>query len=120
MPTLKSELSQFTGSERLYFNLLYRTMRYTDGVKFFANAAGAYWLLDIIGTEYHPKTVGQNPEWGYFLSIKTEVKDSMAVIRVTDGNDTTFVERQVSFTDCPEGLWSFYLTDNVLLLPSEY
>lgn len=120
MPTLKSELSQFIGSEQLYFNPLYRAMRYTDGVKYFANTAGAYWLLDIIGTEYHPKTVGQRPEWDYFLSIKMEVKDSEAGIRVTDGNDTTFVERRVDFTDCPEGQWNFYLTNNVLLLPSEY
>ncbi len=28
--------------------------------------------------------------------------------------------RHIHFTDAPDGLWRFYLTDNVLLLPSEY
>lgn len=117
---LKSELAQFTGTENLYFNPLYRNLRYTDGVKCFTERAGAYWMLDIIGTEFHPKTTGENPKWDYFLSITMGVKDSKAKIKVTDGNETTFAAKEISYTDCPEGEWNFYLTDNVLLLPSEY
>ncbi len=117
---LKTELSEFTGTEDWFFNPLYRNMKYTDGIKYFAEKAGAYWFLDIIGTEYHPKTTGDNPEWGYFLVIKMEVKDNKAQITVTDGNETTFKTRIIPYTDCPEGVWKFYLTDNVLLLPSEY
>lgn len=117
---LKTELAQFTGTENLYFNPLYRNLRYTDGVKYFAERAGAYWALDIIGTEYHPKTTGDNPAWDYFLSIKMEVNGSKAKITVTDGNETTFTAKEISYTDCPEGEWNFYLTDNVLLLSSEY
>ena len=117
---LTTELQQFIGSEQVYFHPLYRTMKYTDGVRHFATAAGAYWLLDIVGTEYHPQTVGERPKWDYFLSIKLVVEGSKGVITVTDGNYTTFAERKVPYTDCPEGTWRFYLTDSVLLLPSEY
>ena len=117
---LKTELAQFTGSEHLYFNPLYRRLNYTDGIKYFAERAGAYWLLDIIGTEFHPKTTGENPKWDYFLSITMKVKDSKAQVKVTDGNDTTFTTKAISYTDCPEGEWHFYLTDNVLMLASEY
>ncbi len=117
---LKTEIAQFTGSEHLYFNPLYRQLKYTDGIKYFAERVGAYWLLDIIGTEFHPKTTGENPKWDYFLSITIKVKDSKAQIKVTDGNDTTFTTRAISYTDCPEGEWYFYLTDNVLMLASEY
>ncbi len=114
------DLSQFTGSERVYFNPLYKAMHYTDGVQYFANEAGAYWLLDIIGTEFFPKTLGRDPEWDSFLVIEVTVRDSAAVITVNDGNDNIFTTKEISYTDCPEGEWKFYLTDNVLLLPGEY
>ena len=117
---LTTELQQFTGTELWHRNPLYKNMLYTDGVKYFAEEAGAYWFLDIVGTEYHPQTVGERPKWDYFLSIKLVVDGSKGVITVTDGNYTTFAERKVPYTDCPEGTWRFYLTDNVLLLPSEY
>ena len=117
---LKTELAQFTGSEHLYFNPLYRQLKYTDGVKYFAERAGTYWLLDIIGTEFHPKTTGENPKWDYFLSISLRVKDSQAQIKVTDGNEATFASKTIAYTDCPKGDWHFYLTDNVLMLASEY
>lgn len=117
---LKTELSKFTGTEDWFFNPLYRTMKYTDGIKYFAEKAGAYWFLDIIGTEYYPKTTGDKPAWDYFLAIKMDVEESKAKITVTDGNETTFATKVIPYTDCPEGEWNFYLTDNVLLLPSEY
>jgi hypothetical protein len=47
-------------------------------------------------------------------------KDRSAVIKVADGNENIVYTKQIEFTDCPEGDWIFYLTDNVLLLTSEY
>lgn len=120
MNNLENELQQFTGTEQWYYNPLYPNMKYTDGVKYFAEKAGAYWFLDITGTEYHPKTTGDNPEWDYFLSIVMTVENEQAIIKVTDGNDKVFVLHGIEYTDCPTGTWKFYLTDNVLLLPSEY
>ena len=117
---LLDDLQQFIGSEQVYFNPLYHDMKYTDGVKYFAATAGAYWFLDIVGTEYHPQTLGDRPAWDFFLSIKLAVEGRKGVITVTDGNDRTFVTRCIDYTDCPEGKWYFYLVDNTLLLPSEY
>ncbi len=45
---LKAEPRQFTGTEQYYFNPLFEQFRYTDGVKFLAERAGAYWLLDYL------------------------------------------------------------------------
>ena len=52
--------------------------------------------------------------------VERAFADGIADIRVSDGNDAVLFKRHIHFTDAPEGLWRFYLTDNVLLLPSEY
>ena len=41
-------LNQFTGSEHWYRHGLVRSIVFTDGAKYIADAAGAYWLLDEI------------------------------------------------------------------------
>jgi hypothetical protein len=111
------DLTQFYGSEKVYFNPLYKWLNYTDGVKYFLENAGggAYWLLDIIGTELHALSRKEQ-----FLSIKMTVADNEADITVTDGNDGKLYSRHIEYTDCPAGQWDFFLTNNVLMLPSEY
>ncbi len=48
-PTLtESELAQFTGTEYWYRHAFKRSITYTDGVKYVAEKAGAYWLIDEI------------------------------------------------------------------------
>jgi hypothetical protein len=93
-------------------------MLYTDGVQFFAESGGgqgAYWLLDIIATEYWP-LLKKEP----FLVVSVTVKDERAKIEVADGNGHVLKMRALAYTDLQAGVWQFYLTDNVLLLPSEY
>lgn len=114
---LQSSLGNFIGTERYYFNPLYKWMKYTDGVKFFAENAGggAYWLLDIIGTE----TKRLFDEHG-FLSIVLDVKDGKAELRVEDGDYHLLMKRDIDFTDCPDGVWRFFMQGDVLMLTSEY
>jgi hypothetical protein len=115
---LESELCQYTGSEQWYRHGLNRQMLYTDGVQFFAESGGgqgAYWLLDIIATEYWP-LLKKEP----FLVVSVTVKDERAKIEVADGNGHVLKMRALAYTDLQAGVWQFYLTDNVLLLPSEY
>ena len=116
-PDLRQALTQYTGSESWYRHNLNRNMLYTDGVRFFAENAGggAYWFLDIIATEVFP-LLRNEP----FISIEMTVEDDMAGIVAGDGNGNVLWARHIEFTDCPEGEWRFYLTDNVLLLPTEY
>ncbi len=44
----QAELAQFTGTEQYYKHL--GGLVYTDGVKYLAEKAGSYWLLDIIAS----------------------------------------------------------------------
>jgi len=113
---LKQELAPFTGTENYYRHVLSR-MKYTDGVQCFAENAGggAYWFLDIVGTELMEIQQSQP-----FISIKLSAQDNKADITATDGNDSQLYRRHIEFTDCPDGEWDFYLIDGVMLLPKEY
>ena len=113
--TLQYELSQFTGTENWYRHHFIKDVTYTDGVKYFAETAGAWWFVDDCIIEYAP-LMRQNG----FLTITLDVSDTNAKITVDDGNDNVLATRNIPFTDCPSGQYRFYFTDNVFLLPSEY
>jgi hypothetical protein len=115
--SLQDKLRQFTGSEFWHKHWLGK-MLYTDGVQYFAEHAGhgAYWFLDIVATELHPKQVKP----GDFYVIKLEVAGNEAVIQIDDGDGNVFWTRHIEYTDCPPGIYKFYLVHDVLLLPSEY
>lgn len=118
---LRNKLRNFTGTETWWCHGLNHNMLYTDGVKFFAENAsgGAYWFLDIVATEIWPLQKREE-----FINIALTVKDSKAVIEADDGDKgsgrVVLFRREIDFTDCPEGEWRFWLTNNVMLLPSEY
>lgn len=109
-------LNQFTGTEQYYkSNMFVPKMVHTDGVQYFCEQASAYWFLDIVATEVYPLQ-----EVDYFLSITLAVHDGKATITVEDGDCEVLFEKNIEFTDCPEGSYEFFLTDNVLMLTSEY
>ena len=109
---LRNNLEQFYGTENYFTNPLVK-YKYTDGVKYFAEEAGAYWLLQ----EINGMTAKVNE---YFFNIKVISKNNKADIIIDDGNGKILAKKHISFTDLPEGEWQFFLTDNVLMIPSEY
>src|SRR5882757_828930 len=52
-PFTLHELAQFTGTEHWYRHALNRNVLFTDGAKYVADQAGAYWLLDEIALIQH-------------------------------------------------------------------
>ena len=112
---LVNELDNFTGTESYFRHGLNRDFLYTEGAQYFAEQAGAYWFLDIMATE-----VAELQEDNPFIAVEMTVKDGKALITATDGNESHIWDRVISFTDCPEGMYKFFLIDNVFLLRSEY
>lgn len=110
---LQLNLAQFTGTLNWYKNPLL-SYRYTDGVKYFAEYAECYWLLQEINALW--KRRGNES----FFDITVKSKEHTADIVVEDGNGNPLLTRKIPFTDLPEGDWKFYLTDHILMLPSEY
>jgi hypothetical protein len=114
------DLSQFYGTEKYHktsaFGLAFgQHLKHTDGVQYFAEQAGAFWFLDIVATEIYPFS-DKYP----FMTIYLTVKDGQAEIIVQDGDISRLWQRHIDFTDCPDGTYEFFLTDDVLMLCSEY
>ncbi|WP_244832510.1 DUF6876 family protein [Caballeronia sp. TF1N1] len=55
-----------------------------------------------------------------FQLWKLAVTDSSAVLTCEDGNEAIVFTKQIEFTDFPLQEISFFFTNNVILLPSEY
>jgi len=109
----KTDLNQFTGTEQYYGHFSKRVV-FTDGVKYLAERAGAYWLIDLVASYQ-------------YLDVEFQVwtlskKGDIWCVRCTDGNDTFVLEQDIEYTDFPEDLIPFelYLQNTVLFLPSEY
>lgn len=118
------DFDAFTGGLTQYSHKLPLTpeLRLTEGVKHFADTMGAYWLMDIIATEFLPLL----SEEDYIIFIEVTVNDdNSAVIVGTDGDKgggpITLHTRTIEYTDLPTNSgFKFYLQDGVLMLPSEY
>ena len=113
-------LSQFTGTEAYHRTFLFNpNLVHTDGVQYFADTAGCYWFLDIVATEIYALTK-QEPFISIKLIVGSNASDTDAVIVATDGNEDVIFRKLIPHTDCPVGVYEFFLTDNVLMLTSEY
>jgi hypothetical protein len=112
-----AELAQFTGTEQWYRHSLVRSILFTDGVKYVADTAGAYWLLDEIALaqRYVAKVRAEE-----FQVWKLVVRNSTATLFVEDGNNNKVWRKRIDFTDFPAEGISLWFTNNTILLPSEY
>jgi hypothetical protein len=113
-----SDLSQFTGTEQWYQHGINRAVSFTDGAKYVADTAGAYWLLDEIAIiqPYNKQIAGEVFQvWKLLVHA-----DQTATLTCDDGNGNIVYTKQIHFTDFPLKEIKFYFTDNVILLPSEY
>jgi hypothetical protein len=116
-PQLKAALRQFTGSERWYRHPMFPAFSYTDGVQYLAEQAGAYWLIDAILASQAEPDVGKEPFQVWTLSVG---EDCSAVLTCTDGDHGDVYRQDIPYTDFPLETYALWLTNNVLLLPSEY
>lgn len=114
---LKTELRQFTGTEQYYFNPMFKRFKYTDGVKYLAETAGAYWLLDYIFSSQPHKNLKDQPFQVWKIKVN---EDDSAAIAVEDGKDTVLSTFTIVFTDFPLEEFDLWLIDEILILPSEY
>jgi hypothetical protein len=113
----KGTQDQFTGLDRLYRHRLVRTITYTEGVKKVAEEAKAYWLIDYIVSMQLEYKIAAKP-----FQVWTLVVDDahQATITCKVSNGRTIYKDEFLNTDFPLPEIIFWITENVLLLPSEY
>ena len=114
----KNDLAQFTGTEHWYGHPMARKVVYTDGVKYVADTAGAYWLIDEIAFGQTVAAVAAEEFQVWTLTVDLAGKN--AVLTCDDGNDRVVFTRLIGLTDFPLEEIRFYFTDNTILLPDEY
>jgi hypothetical protein len=108
----KDDLIQFTGSEHWYRHAMVRDVLYTDGVKYVAETAGAYWLIDEI-------TFAQR--FDKLLAAELNVNpDHTATLICEDGDGGIVFTKAIEYTDFPLAEITLYFINNTILLPSEY
>ena len=114
----KADLMQFTGSDQWHRHAINRKVLFTDGAKFVADQAGAYWLLDEIAIiQPHDKRVAAEEFQVWKLAVTA---DNSGTLTCDDGNGNVVYTKQIEYTDFPPEGITLYFTNNTILLPSEY
>lgn len=114
----KAVLRQFTGTKQWYRHGLARNILFTDGAKYVADEAGAYWLLDEIAFSQSLKRIAA--EEFQLWKLKVNLNDQMARLVCEDGNGNVIFRKRIPYTDFPLEEISLYFTNNTILLPTEY
>ena len=109
--------SQFTGAAQ-YWRVA-RQFVITDGVKYLAETAACFWLID--GAISHLLEIG-TADW--FVLVRTEVSGSSAVMIYEDGNGAEYARQAIPYTDLQlrsVNLYAVWDSERwVIMLPSEY
>jgi hypothetical protein len=94
-----------------------RSILFTDGAKYVADAAGAYWLLDEIAlAQRFVKAVAAEEFQAWKLTVNP---DSTAALTCEDGNYDVVFTKRIPFTDFPPEGITLWFENNTIYLPSE-
>lgn len=120
MNAIEFELGNFTGTEGYTrWSVLFRNCVLTDGAKYLAEKAGAFWFMDIIGSILSKiKPV----EFAVCKLTKDET-GSGALFTADDGNGKVFYRQRIKYTDAPFNFKVFAQWNGellVVMVPSEY
>lgn len=118
---LRASLAQFHGTKCWYWHMLSggKTM-YTDGVKFLAEKAQAFWLIDEIALANRFTPLFAKHPFQVWKLRKDPEKKNEAEWTVEDGNKNVIYRKHLDFTDFPLSEIDVWCVDNVIMLPSEY
>lgn len=89
---------------------------YTDGVRYLAEKAGAYWLIDLVGSYQH--NLRRVPFQVWQLTVN-DAHSALVTMREDDGLPTK-VRQEIAYADFPLRTFSWYCIDNIMLLKDEY
>ena len=118
---LATNLKQFTGSERLYRHSS-RCLQYTEGIKYLAEQAEAFWLIDAIASYQREPQIREDPMLRDFQLwiLATNLEAHSAVLSCYRDTDDPAFSQQIEYTNFPLAEIKLYVCNSVLLLPSEY
>jgi hypothetical protein len=115
--SVNDKLMGFIGTEN-YYNSQIFDCKYTDGVKYMAETYSAYWLITLVCSYQHHLQFKEGAEFQVW-DLKKVQGDEFNII-CTDGNDNILAQQKIEYSDFPFDTAKLFLTDTILMLPSEY
>ena len=124
------ELRQFRGDLIRFRHMLNRSVIYTPGVQYLAEAGGAYWLIDAIASYLSPGFVRQaaaaDPRIAamHFWTLTLGEANTAVLEARADSPCEPFVRQEIEYTDFPLETVSVWAAHDgqqwTLYLPSEH
>lgn len=113
----ESDLHAFIGSETLYQHP-FSNLKYTEGIQYLAQRAGAYWLIDLIGS--YQANIHERTDDYFFQLWTIDVAGNRALVTCkADTHEPSYISQMIEYTDFPFTT-KMYVVDGVLMLPTEY
>jgi hypothetical protein len=114
----KADLQQFTGTDHYYRHAINPHVLFTDGAKYLADKAGAYWLLNEIALiQRYNRQVAVEEFQVWTLSVDA---NDTASLKCDDGNGNVVFSKDIGFTDFPLDEVKLWFANDVIYLPSEH
>lgn len=126
---LREELAHFHGSEVFYRHPLVRSVVYTEGVRYLAEKAEAFWLIDAIASYFgspvmHDAIAADDRLAGMQFWTLSVTGSEAELSMVADVGEPPFICQPIGFTDFPLeeiDLWAGFNGEFwTLYLPSEH
>lgn len=114
---IKRELKQFVGSGVIYKHC--EGIFYTEGVQYLAEAASAYWLLDLIAS-HQTKQFLSNSKLQDFQIWRLLVHEQSGTLICEWDTNMEVLRQEIEYTDFPLESIKLYLIRKVLMLAREY
>lgn len=127
--TLQLNLRQFMGGGDMFRHPLNKTLIFSEGVKYLAENAGAYWLIDIVASVLNKGKEGILGKDSFMCCKLKKTQGNAFVFTIDNGNDPTspedgeyklYYKQEIPFSDFPLDEFKLFLCNETLILPSEY
>jgi hypothetical protein len=115
---LEADLAQFCGTDNWWRHWT-RRITYTDGVKFLAEKAGAYWLIDLVAS-YQTARLRREEFQIWTLTVDRQRTPPAVTTCQSDTDKPLLVRQEIEHTDFPLAAITLWLVKAVLILPNEY
>lgn len=121
---IQASLDQFTGSDTFHkWSIMFRRDVMTEGVRWLAENAECYWLMDLIASHQSTSSVRKEEFQTWILTKSKSSSGALAVAE--DGNENRIASQRVKYTDFPLDTIKFFAVRNELggitiMLPNEY
>jgi len=114
------ELKEFTGTEAYHKASFFGNLVLTDGMNYLRNRLNCFWLVDIVASVQHLKSIKNNDFIVWIIEVKKDKSFKVSAWNDTPYESDLLYEQEGRYTDFPLDRFEFYQEGEVLLLKSEH